>query len=212
MTGNTRLRERDNELFVLVNTLKAQEMVYQKTSPQLYGDLVSRRSEVDEELGADDCYMRIVPEKGLIVLSFYPDDQDYRNGLRKKFSLNEMRFYISILQLYSERYIADGDYVTVGTEDIINAWDRLGLSSKTAAVNRKFLEPYIKEMKRHGILAATGSGQAEQYVIQPGVMFGLDMPSLMEYYGSVLEPWLTTAAEKEREKKEAGNGAQKEEM
>ena len=162
MAQNMRLRERDSELFMLVNTLKTQGMVYQKTKPRLYSALIERRSDIDPELSADDCYMCVVPEKGLIALSFYQDDEDYKNGLRKKFSVNEMKLYAALLALYTEKYIAEGDFVTADVSDIIGMWEKLGFSTKSASASRSLLDPLLKEMKRYGIISASG---VEQYII-----------------------------------------------
>lgn len=186
-----RLRERDTELFELVNTLKGRGMVYQNTDPQLYGRLVDRRDEIDQELGPDDCYLRIVRDKGLAVLSFYPDDDDYKNALRKKFTPTEMKFYTVLLYLYMGGYISSGDYVPAGTEDFIAAWEKLGFTTKASSASKSYLLPHIKTMKKYGILAESGN---EQYIIQPGVMFGLDMHALMELHSSILLPWLSSVA------------------
>lgn len=186
MTENTRLRELDPGLFGLVNTIKTTRMIYRKINPQLYSEILDRQSEIDQVLGYDDCYLRVVPDKGLIVLSFFPDDDDYTNRLRKKLTTTEMKLYAVLLQLYTERYISAGDYVTAGTEDLIDTWERLGFSERTSNVSKSYLMPHIRTMKRCGILAESGN---EQYVIQPGIMFGLDIRALMDYYSNVLLPW-----------------------
>ena len=79
----TRLRERDVELFRLVNTLKASRIVYRKTEPILYDSLVARREEIDHELETDDCFMKIIADREFLVLSFFPDDADYQLRYRE---------------------------------------------------------------------------------------------------------------------------------
>ena len=184
--NDTRLRERDEELFRLVNTLKASRVVYRKTSPSLYDALVARRTEIDPELETDDCYMKIVSDRDFLFLSFYPDDADYQNRLRKKLTVSEMKFYISLLQLYTERYVSSGDYVSVGTEEIFSVWDQFGFNTKSSQLNKRSMEPLVKTMKRHGILADAGD---EQYLIMPGILFGLDQSAFLAYYDAVLSPW-----------------------
>ena len=195
----SRLRERDVELFRLVNTLKSSKAVYRRTQPRLYNDLVARRKEIDHELESDDCYMKVVADKGFLILSFYPDDMDYQNRLRKKFSVNEMRFYIVLLHIYNERYLNEGDYVSVGTMDLLDAWEKLGFVSKTSVATKKFLEPLIRTMKTFGIMTESGN---EQFVILPGILFGLDLSSFLSYYDAVLTPWFATTAETNDEQEE----------
>ena len=189
----TRLRERDVELFRLVNTLKASRIVYRKTEPILYDSLVARREEIDHELETDDCFMKIIADREFLVLSFFPDDADYQNRLRKKLTVTEMKFYISLLQLYTERYISDGDFVSAGTEEIVSAWEQLGFNSKSSVLSRKSIDSLVRTMKTFGIMAETGN---EQYLIQPGIMFGLDRGMFLEYYDAVLSPWF---AQQEKE-------------
>lgn len=195
--SDTRLRERDPELFRLVNILKAKRAVYRRTSPDLYDALVTRRMEVDAVLEADDCFIKIDSEKDYLMISFFPDDEDYQNRLRKKLTVNEMRFYIVLLQLYSERYISSGDFVSVGGADIYKMWEQLGFNSKRTPLNRRNLEQFVKTMRTYGILIDTGG---DQYLIQPGILFAIDRGAFFEYYNSILVPWFSKEEEDDTDK------------
>lgn len=186
MRGRERLRERDPELFRLVNTLKKNGVIYRNLSPQVFSDAVQRRDEIDDELESDDCYMRIVPENGLAMLSFYQDDEDYTNKLRRKLTTKEMKLYVTLLQIYNEKYVAEGLYVSTDIWEIITTWDKLGLNTKSMQANRSNLAPLIRTMKQHGFVAETAP---TQYMLQPGLTFGLDIKALMENHGDVIEPW-----------------------
>ena len=186
--SDTRLRERDPELFRLVNTLKAKRTVYRRSNPELYDSLVTRRTEVDGVLEADDCFIKIDSERDYLMISFFPDDEDYQNRLRRKLTVNEMRFYIVLLQLYSERYISSGDFVSVSAGEIYKMWEQLGFNSKRTQLNRRSLEQFVRTMRTYGILVDTGG---DQYLIQPGILFAVDRGAFFEYYNGVLAPWFS---------------------
>lgn len=169
-----------------MNMLKKNNFIYKRNHPAEYAVLFHERGAVSEMLQTDDCRIEFNEDIRMAALLMNPDDEeDYRNGLRCRFSAAEMRVYAVLLGLYEEKYMASGDFVTVTNEELRERIDGL-TTEKGTKMSERTLTDAMDTLKRHGLVDRADTS----YVIEPGIRFAVSPESFTPIYNARVKPWI----------------------
>ena len=186
-------------LFRALNLLKANSIVYETYNPVEYRTLKDMRPEANRILAYDGCKLDINVDIKVAFIRFVPSDE-YINRLKAKFSANDMKVYVCLLQLYEENFNVMGPYVQIDIQELqglmINTGFDLGGTRKNG-VSLSSLKEYIQKFVRYGILKRQND---KDLIINPGILTCVSRSEFNTIYDEYVKPWIVEAInEKENE-------------
>lgn len=199
------LRETNPELLKAINMLKRTGFLYSRENTAEYDLLCREKSTVDYWLSVDNAEMVVVSEYGMVYIRLASDeDSGFQNNLRGRLTLNEMKVYLALNQLYDNGYVQQGAFVEVTQAEILNTLQAIGFSfdGNAGKGTKTVLIPFIRRMKQYGFLREVSG----QLVIPPAIKFGLSPAEFGRICGSVLNTWLEEQNRAVEGSKEAAEG------
>lgn len=190
-------------LFKALNLLKANSIVYETYNPVEYRTLREMRPEANRILAYDGCKLDINVDIKVAFIRFVPSDE-YINRLKAKFSANDMKVYVCLLQLYEENFNVMGPYVQIDIQELqglmINTGFDLGGARKNG-VSLSSLKEYIQKFVRYGILKRQND---KDLIINPGILTCVSRSEFNTIYDEYVRPWMVEAInDKENEETDA---------
>lgn len=186
-------------LFKALNLLKANSIVYETYNPAEYRTLMDMRPDANRILAYDGCKLDINVDIKVAFIRFVPNDE-YINRLKAKFSANDMKVYVCLLQLYEENFNVMGPYVQIDIQELqglmINTGFDLGGARKNG-VSLSSLKEHIQKFVRYGILKRQND---KDLIINPGILTCVSRSEFNTIYDEYVKPWMVEAInEKENE-------------
>lgn len=184
------------KLFMALNLLKSSSIVYQLYNPEEYRTLLEMRATANEILAYDGCKMDHNSDFNMIFIRFIANDE-YTNHLRAKFTANDMRVYVALLQHYEEQFNANGPYIHVSVEELQMSMNelRLGIGSRQK-MPVSALTPHLKKFSSCGILKKY---KDKEYIINPGILTCVSRDQFDKIYEEVIKPWLAENEDTEQD-------------
>ena len=185
-------------LFKALNLLKANSIVYETYNPVEYRTLREMRPEANRILAYDGCKLDINVDIKVAFIRFMPSDE-YINRLKAKFSANDMKVYVCLLQLYEENFNVMGPYVQIDIQELqglmINTGFDLGGARKNG-VSLSSLKEHIQKFVRYGILKRQND---KDLIINPGILTCVSRSEFNTIYDEYVRPWIVEAINEKEE-------------
>ena len=191
-------------LFQAMNRLKSTSIVYKKYNPEDYGTLSDMRPMVNQILSYDGCYLDINTTFETACIRFIKTD-DYVNRLREKFTADDMRVYVCLLQLYEEHYGIEGLFIKLDENELFDLFNSTGFTigqSKKGSVSHTAITPILKKMAGYGIVRLFSDGYIE---IRPGIITCISRDQFAQIYEDVVKPWMDSVNNADTDTTEDGN-------